>query len=282
VADSEVSGVRVITGIHGQGPQVHTIVGQGLFEFGDRDGRGTGVRLQHCLGLAYGGGHLYIADSYNNRIKICEPRARSVKAFFGIHKPGDTDDPPEFYEPGGLSATEDRLFVADTNNHKIRVVDLKTQKVKTLALEGLTPPQLAPRPPSFPNAKVIDVATAKAAPGQSIVLDVSVPLPKGFKLNEEVPLTYLVETPEKGGVLGPEVLPEGQKVKPPATKFTVTVQLAKAAAAGEKLDLRLSLQTFVCNEKSTLCLIKSYIWNVPVAFSDEAAGAHISLSTETK
>jgi len=282
VADSEVSGVRVITGIHGGHPEVYTIVGQGLFEFGDRDGRGTSVRLQHCLGLAYAGGHLYIADSYNNRIKICEPRSRSVKAFVGSHTPGDSDEPPHFYEPGGLSATADRLYVADTNNNKVRVVDLKTDKVKTLELAGLAPPRLRPQPPSFPNAKVIDLATATAAPGQSIALAVSVPLPKGFKLNEEVPLTYLVETPEKTGLLGPEVLPEGQKIKPPATNFTINVPLAKPAAAGDKLDLRLSVQTFVCTETSSLCAIKSYVWNIPIAFSQEAGTGPLSLSTAAK
>ena len=70
-----------------------------------------------------------------------------------------------------MSATEDRLYVADTNNDKIRTVDLKTHAVKTLALEGLTPPRLAPRPPSFPNKKVIDVAAARRArAGRSIDL----------------------------------------------------------------------------------------------------------------
>jgi thiol-disulfide isomerase/thioredoxin len=282
VADSEVSGVRVITGIHGREVLVRTIVGQGLFEFGDREGRGSSVRLQHCLGLAYTGGHLYIADTYNNRIKICEPRNRSVKFFVGAHTAGDKDDPPHFYEPGGLSATENQLFVADTNNGKIRVVDLKTQKVKTLALEGLTAPRLSARPPSFPNAKVIDVATAKVAPGQSISLDVAVALPKGYKLNEEVPMNYLLETTEKSGILGSEVKPEGQKIKATAPKFTITVPLAKPAAPGDKFDLRLSLQTFVCSETSNLCAIKSYIWNVPIAFSDDAGSGSVSLSTTAK
>ncbi len=58
------------------------------------------------------------------------------------------------------------------------------------------------------------------------MLDVAIPLAKGFKLNEEVPLTYLVETPEKSGMLGPEVPSQGQKIKPPAQKFTITVPLA--------------------------------------------------------
>ena len=282
VADSEVSGVRVITGLGTREPAVRTIVGQGLFEFGDKDGRGATVRLQHCLGLAYADGHLYIADSYNNKVKICDAKNRSVHALVGNHKAGDSDEPPHFYEPGGLSAFEDVLYVADTNNNKIRVVDLKTRAVRTLALEGLKPPHLAPRPPSFPNKTVIDVAAAEVAPGKSITLDVSIPLAKGFKLNEEVPLTYLVETPEKSGVLGPEVLPEGQKIKPPATKFTLTIPLAQPAAAGDKLDLRVSLQTFVCSEASNLCQIKSYVWNVPVAFTDSAAAEHVKLNAAAK
>jgi thiol-disulfide isomerase/thioredoxin len=282
VADSEDSGLRVITGIGGNTPLVQTIVGEGLFEFGDRDGRGGAVRLQHCLGLSYSGGHLYVADSYNNKVKICEPRNRTVHTFVGSHKAGDSDDPPHFYEPGGLSATEDSLYVADTNNNKIRTVDLKSHAVKTLAFEGLNPPRLAPRPPSFPNKKVIDVASAVAAPGNSIELAVAIPLAKGLKLNEEVPLTYLLETPEKSGVLGPEVLPEGQKIKPPATKFTITVPLAKPAEAGDKINLRVSLQTFVCSETSSLCMIKSYVWNIPVTFHSAEGQGPIVLTTETR
>ena len=84
-------------------PEVGRIVGQGLFKFGDVDGSGPDVRLQHCLGLAYGGGKLFIADTYNNKIKICDPSTRTVKTFAGDGKPGSQDDPPRFYQPGGLS-----------------------------------------------------------------------------------------------------------------------------------------------------------------------------------
>jgi len=282
VADSEVSGLRAITGIHGRGPLVQTIVGEGLFKFGDHDGRGSAVRLQHCLGLAYTGGHLYIADTYNNKIKVCEPKTRSVKTFVGSHTPGDSDDPPHFYQPGGLSATEDMLYVADTNNHTIRVIDLKTEKVTTLALEGLTSPHLAPRPPVFPNAKKIAVPEVEAAPGKSITLAVAILLPKELKLNEESPLIYLVETPDKKGILGPEVLPEGQRIKPPATKFNINVPLANAALAGDKLELRLSLETVVCSHTSNVCVIRSFVWNVPISFTATGSTEPVSLSAPMK
>ncbi len=282
VADSEASGLRVILGIEARNPVVRTIVGHGLFDFGDKDGRANAVRLQHCLGISYAGTHLYVADTYNNRIKTCEPKNRTVHALVGTHKAGDSDDPPHFYEPGGVSATDTLLYVADTNNHKIRTVDLNSRAVKTLALEGLTAPSLAPSPPSFPNKTVIDVTAREVEPGQTISVEVSIPLARGVKLNEQVPLTYLVETPEKSGALGPDVLPQGQKVKPPVPKFPISISLAQPAADGDKLDVRISLQTFMCSEASSLCQIKSFVWNVPVTFRGGATSKVIRLTADAQ
>ena len=89
-----------------------------------------------------------------------------MKTLVGSHKPGESDNPPHFYEPGGLSVAGSNLYVADTNNHKIRVVDLKTNAVKTLAMAGLSPPRQAARPPSFARAKVINVPAVEARPGK--------------------------------------------------------------------------------------------------------------------
>jgi hypothetical protein len=128
----------------------------------------------------------------------------------------------------------------------------------------------------------MDVPAVQAAPGSSLTLAVSIPLPKGYKLNEETPLIYLVETPEKPGTLAPEVSPAGEKIKPPRTEFKITVPLANAAAAGQKLDLRLSLQTFICSESSSLCRIRSLIWNVPITFSESGSAEPIRLTDAAK
>ena len=261
---------------------MQAIVGEGLFKFGDHDGRAGTVRLQHCLGLAYANDHLYIADTYNNKIKICEPRNRSVRSYVGSHKPGDSDDPAHFYEPGGLSAAGTTLYVADTNNHKIRVVNLKTEAVMTLPLAGLKAPRLAVRPPSFPNATTINAPAVELAPAKSISLAISIPLPKGYKLNEESPMAYLVETPDKEGILSDQVSPRGERVSPPTTEFKITVPLAKAGVAGEKLDLKVSLLTLVCSEPSSLCRPRSLIWNLPVTFSESGTSEPVSLIGEAK
>jgi thiol-disulfide isomerase/thioredoxin len=138
VADSEVSGVRAIP-LDGKS-EVKTLVGVGLFEFGDDDGVGDKVRLQHALGVAFRDGKIYVADTYNSKIKVLDPKDRSCETFLG----GETDGwlgGPTFFEPGGLSFAGDKLYVADTNAHRIRVVDLKTKAVKTLALSGVEAPK---------------------------------------------------------------------------------------------------------------------------------------------
>jgi DNA-binding beta-propeller fold protein YncE len=140
VADSEVSAIRSVP-LNGKG-DVQTIVGQGLFEFGDVDGVGDDVRLQHALGVAYHDGKLYVADTYNSKIKVIDPQKRTCTTFLG--GPGGWLAGSVFNEPGGLSVAGDKLYVADTNGHRIRVVDLKTRVVSTLHLHGVEAPKAIP------------------------------------------------------------------------------------------------------------------------------------------
>ena len=49
-----------------------------------------------------------------------------------------------FDEPAGITAAGDKLFVADTNNHVIRVIDLQRgNEVSTLSIPTLAPPAAA-------------------------------------------------------------------------------------------------------------------------------------------
>jgi DNA-binding beta-propeller fold protein YncE len=148
VADSEVSAIRAVP-LDGKG-DVKTIVGEGLFEFGDVDGVGSPVRLQHALGVAYHEGKLYVADTYNNKVKVIDPLKRSCTTFLGGKAAGWLAG-SLFSEPGGISIAGDKMFVADTNNHRIRVVDLKTKAVATLELAGVEAPKLARDSDGFPK-----------------------------------------------------------------------------------------------------------------------------------
>src|SRR5205823_4687190 len=119
-----------------------TIVGQGLFKFGDVDGVGDQVRLQHALGVVYHDGKLFVADTYNSKIKVIDPQRRTCTTFVG--RPGGWMTDAPFNEPGGISYASGRLYVADTNGHRIRVVDVKTKEIKTLALNGVEAPKHEP------------------------------------------------------------------------------------------------------------------------------------------
>jgi DNA-binding beta-propeller fold protein YncE len=140
VADSETSSIRAVP-ISGKG-EVKTIVGEGLFDFGDVDGAGEKVRLQHALGVTHHDGKLYVADTYNSKIKVIDPAARTSTTFLGGEPEGWLAT-PLFHEPGGISYADGKLYVADTNAHRIRVVDLKTKTVSTLSLQGVEAPKVA-------------------------------------------------------------------------------------------------------------------------------------------
>lgn len=138
VADSETSAVRRVDPAH---DRVSRLVGRGLFHFGDVDAAGDSARLQHVLGVAatreHGRHAVYIADSYNNKIKRLDPETRAVTTAFGSGEHGLLDgdaDSAEFWEPAGLGLAGRTLYVADTNNHAIRIADLDNGTVRTLEL----------------------------------------------------------------------------------------------------------------------------------------------------
>lgn len=136
-ADAEASAIRAASAEAG----VETLVGTGLFDFGDRDGVGDEARLQHALGVSWWEAEraLLVADSYNHRVKVVDPASREARAFAGSGEAGLADGPAgeaRFREPGGVAVSPDgvRAYVADTNNHALRVIDLRTRRVGTVEL----------------------------------------------------------------------------------------------------------------------------------------------------
>ena len=127
IADSEVSSVRAIDLQEGQAA---TLVGQGLFDFGDVDGEGDQALLQHPLDVAAIDDVLYVADTYNHKIKAIDLRTRTVSTVC------DGGGPDVLNEPSGMCAVGDRLLVADTNHHRVVWVDPRTGEMEELVLRG--------------------------------------------------------------------------------------------------------------------------------------------------
>ena len=284
VADSESNIIRAIDLTAGT---VETLVGGDLFEFGDVDGSGDDVRLQHPLGVFAYGDKVLIADTYNHKIKELDPRARTVRTFLGTGKPGQTDgSKAAFYEPGGLSVANDRLYIADTNNHAIRVANLRTKQTSTLNLKGLQPP--APNvangsneSEAAPNAEETRVPTQTLLAGGDGVMVIQVELPAGYHLNPAAPQRYRVsvESGEKQlglvsesqlGVIGREKVISASS-KSLALPLRIPLRTHEPGTAA----LRVQLTLFYCREDNTgVCRIKTLVWSIPVEVANNASAVN--------
>ena len=121
VADSESSAVRKIDLAAGR---VETLIGKGLFDFGDRDGSWAEAALQHPLGILWHNGALFLADSYNHKIKRLLLSSQSIESL-----------PLEgLSEPAGMTIDGDGLYIANTNAHAIERFSLSSQTLAPLAL----------------------------------------------------------------------------------------------------------------------------------------------------
>lgn len=285
IADSESNILRRIDLASGK---VETLAGGDLFEFGDVDGTGDDVRLQHPLGVLAVNGKILVADTYNHKIKELDPGARKVRSLLGTGKPGQQDGPsPSFYEPGGLTVANGKLFIADTNNHAVRVVDLKTKATSTLNLKGLEPPVIATSASStgeMPNAEEIAVASQAVRANTKGNLVVSVALPLGYHLNPAAPQRYRLQVESGPEHLGFFDISATGAVRPAKSigltsrKLKLPLRLPFQAFESGASVVRLQMTLFYCREDNTgVCRIKTLAWRVPVKVASGSGGAEIKL-----
>lgn len=122
-ADSEVSAIRAVDLDE---MRTETLVGTHLFDFGDIDGVGVSqVKLQHPLGVAVWNGKLLVADTYNDKIKLLDPKTHRSTTFIG-------PETVKMWEPGGVAVVGDLLYIADTNHHRVLEVNLQDKSWKQL------------------------------------------------------------------------------------------------------------------------------------------------------
>jgi hypothetical protein len=262
-ADSEASAVRTAS-LDPKG-RLETIVGTGLFDFGDVDGVGDAVRLQHPLGVAYKDGLLYVADTYNSKIKVVSPAARESRTLLGGEEAGWRDGVGQdalFDEPGGLSVAGEGLYVADTNNHAIRAVDLTTLQVSTLVL--LDPDGLLTRQPpgAVFTGRTVTLERQTVAPGE-VTLRLTVTLPEGYKINDLAPFSMVWSSQDGKIRLRPD------DARRSIVKPGFPLELPISATAGEA-TLVGELVLYYCEaEKESLCLVDQVRLVVPVTVAAE-------------
>ncbi|MDQ3321271.1 MAG: redoxin domain-containing protein [Acidobacteriota bacterium] len=276
IADSESN---IIREIDLQKETVETLVGGDLYEFGDIDGEEDDVRLQHPLGVALYDGKLLLADTYNHKIKLLDANEKTVETFLGTGKSGQIDGAkPTFYEPGGLSIAAGKLFVADTNNQAIRVVDLKTKQVSTLKIEGLTPPVSnanETNESAAPNLKEIKTGAREVSANRTNSLVFNIDLPEGFHLNKDAPNRYDISI-ENG---------KNIKITNPAQIFSkIPLNVSFQTTGAGVADLRAKLTVYYCREDNTgTCHIKTLAFRIPLKITTgKKVPAKIELSANVE
>lgn len=137
-ADSETSSIRYVDLSSGM---VNTLAGHGLFVFGHKDGPLSESLFQHPMGLCALHGRILVADTYNSAIREIALEMGTASTLIGnqgmpgICKVGQGGcDSLGLYEPGDVKAYKEKLYIADTNNHLIRIYDQKTNILKTLGI----------------------------------------------------------------------------------------------------------------------------------------------------
>ncbi len=117
---------------------VWTILGNAKFDSGDIDGAMPEARLRMPQGVTENGGVLYISDTHNHKIRRIGLTTEGVSTIAGVKQKGFRDGnfaDARFNEPRGISIAGDKIFVADTKNNAVRVLDVTNQIVTTLNVD---------------------------------------------------------------------------------------------------------------------------------------------------
>lgn len=275
--DPEASAIRTAD-LNPDG-EVKTIIGTGLFDFGDQDGTGDDVRLQHPLGVTVADdGYLYVADTYNSKIKRIDPATRESITFVGTGEEGLVDgaDGVQFYEPGGIDFANGKLYIADTNNNVIRVVDLAGKTASTVEfpnpdrLQQAQASQPAPATSPFASNEVVTVDPQTVGAGQgSIRLNIT--MPEGYGFNDQAPLTAV--WPQNNIA---QVGEQQTRIVLPEMPLDVPVIFSEG-----QTDLNVDLTIYWCEEiNQSLCFVKRVTLVLPLtvlAEGDDTAAMEYTL-----
>ena len=285
IVDSEGSSVRKLdTEADGE---VTTLAGtsdlpggRSLFEFGDIDGTGGEARLQHPLGIVWHDGELFVADSYNHKIKRIDANTGKTKTWLGDGTAGDQLDPPRFSEPAGLSIAGGTLYVADTNNHRICTIDIKSGAVKVLNIKGLGPPKSTrpARQSGGSGRKAEQLSEQVVACEKTLDFEVALSIPDGYKLNKLAPVIWKLSAADPQTLVDEEHLDARSEAK--TTESTALVSIPVTARTGSA-RFELSVTWGYCRDGTGgLCKVKTARWLIPIKAVEGADASKVVLKTE--
>ena len=132
--------IDVSTGI------ISLIAGTGSMGYSGDGGTATSTRLYYPAGVALdSSGNVYIADIYNNRIRKVSASDGKISTIAGTGSTGYSGDggaatSAKLYYPYGVALdSSGNVYIADTENNRIRKVSASDSKISTIAT-GLNVP----------------------------------------------------------------------------------------------------------------------------------------------
>jgi len=270
VADSETSAVRYVIPSTKSGsgkPEVGTVVGTGLFDFGFRDGKPQDARLQHPLGVTnLPDGSVLIADTYNHAIRRWAPQTRNPD---GTTKPAevttvarDLQEPSDILVETDAEGTAVSIVVVETNAHQL--VRISVPEKFLHVDEGAMQVQ---RPPT------------KLVAGD-IPINISFTAPKGQKLDDRWgdPTQLTISSTPENLLLEGEGRETGLtrqlRLNPEITEGVLHVTARAAACDGEHGQPI---------PDSAACHLYQQDWGIPVTIhADTSDGAHDKLDLDLR
>ncbi|KAM6898629.1 NHL repeat-containing protein 2 [Lycodopsis pacificus] len=291
VADSESSTIRTLAMKDGA---VKLLVGGerdplNLFAFGDVDGKGVDSKLQHPLGVAWAPEQslLYVADSYNHKIKVVDPKVKQCSTLAGTGEAGDTLGPEFnkscFNEPGGICVGDGGklLYVADTNNHQVKVLDLSSKTVSLFPISTdctdsvPSGPTKAPTLPKSAARRAMPPVAVSA--GQTLVMSLTLSLPEGTKLTEEAPSCWALSAE------GNEWLLESHVVTGDIVDLSKPLSISTSIPAVIKdfngnPSLTLGVWLYYCMETGNACMMKAASFTQPLQISGNRGEEEITVA----
>jgi thiol-disulfide isomerase/thioredoxin len=273
VADSETSALRAIDLEHGK---VTTLVGQGLFDFGDSEGDAEAALLQHCLGVAADAHGVLVADTYNGKLKRWRGATKGA---------GDISTVLHgLSEPGSIAVAPDGSWiVADTNAHRVLVVT--AGKARPLEVHGAAPSSRGavdepPRslPPLEAPAEwfttLIDLPEGTGLGLGAGLVSLRLDAPDGTELAAGAPLRASVEVSRRSDLLQLERAKIGVEARGgPSERIIIPVNVVDLDAACIEAEIVAIVDYVACSAIDTArCAPRRLHLRVPVRLL--AGGGH--------
>ncbi|MDN6356910.1 NHL domain-containing thioredoxin family protein [Yaniella sp.] len=270
IADAETSAIRYVvpsTKTDSKKPEVGTVIGTGLFDFGFRDGTPEDARLQHPLGVTnLPDGSVLIADTYNHAIRRWAPETINPD---GTTKPAEvTTVARDIEEPSDI------LVETDAQGHAVSIVVVETNAHQLVRISV---------PEKFlhvdEGAKQAQRPATKLVAGD-VPINISFSAPKGQKLDDRwgdpTQLT-ISSTPEN-------LLLEGEGRE---TGLTRQLKLNPEVSEGV---LHVTARAAACDGEhgqpipdSAACHLYQQDWGIPVTLhADTTNGAHATLDLDLR